>query len=62
MKLHQKLPPAKRAIDFISRHDDEPLPVRVAALESLKKHIDSEIEEAGIRDALANEAKIANLK
>lgn len=42
MNLNQKLPIAKRAIESISRHDDEDAVVRKAFLEELMGFIDNE--------------------
>lgn len=55
MKLPDKLRIVKTAVDSITRHDDEPLEIRLFYLEKLQKHIHAEIESARKRetDAMA---------
>lgn len=50
MKLQEKFAPAKRAIDFIATHDDEPLKARQELLQKLKIHIDAELKKASERE------------
>lgn len=58
MNLNQKLPIAKRAIESISRHDDEDATVRKAFLASLVEFIAE--EQAQIDQRV--QARIAALK
>lgn len=51
MNLADKTVIAKRAIDSISRHDDEDAAVRHAMLATLRKHIDAECEAIDTRNA-----------
>lgn len=58
MNVVQKLAYAKRAIESISRHDDESLDVRSALLEELRDFISEEREDAHAR----NRARLAEMK
>ena len=51
MKLHQKIPAAISAINFISRHDDAPAIDVSKALDALQSHIDAERSEMTKRRA-----------
>lgn len=51
MKLVDKIEPAKTAIRFISRHDDESSDAVDSALDGLSKYIESERAEAKTRRA-----------
>ncbi len=59
MKLHKKVPAAKTAIQFISRHDDEPAQFRLMLLEELKAFIDAEIAAAEAREQAQAEKELA---
>jgi hypothetical protein len=56
MRLADKLAPAKRAIEFITRHDDESLAEREKVLDALAKHMTAELAAARKRGAGAKAA------
>jgi hypothetical protein len=56
MKLADKLAPAKRAVEFIARHDDEPLAEREKMLDALAKHAAAELAAARRRTEKAKAA------
>lgn len=56
MKLADKLAPAERAIEFIARHDDEPVEAREKLLDELRKHIVGELAAARKRGDKAKAA------
>jgi hypothetical protein len=60
MKLADKLAPAKRAVEFIARHDDEPVAEREKVLDALAKHAATEL--AAARKRAAEKAKAAPKK
>lgn len=51
MKLRNKLEIAKRAVESITRHDDEPLEYRKIEIAKLLAHIDAEMGAAKDRAA-----------
>ncbi len=51
MNIDEKLERAKQAVTLLARHDDQHVLGRVAQLEKLKAHVDSEIAEAQARAA-----------
>lgn len=51
MNLADKTTIAKRAIDSISRHDDEDAAVRHAMLDKITKHVEAEREAIDQRNA-----------
>lgn len=57
MNLSEKVAIAKRAIDSISRHDDEDAAVRKAILAQVSAHITAEVEDIDQRVA----ARLAQL-
>lgn len=50
MRIDKKVAGAIAAINFISRHDDEPVEVRALYLEKIRLHMDREILEAKARE------------
>lgn len=62
MRLLDKIPMAQRAIDFITRHDDEPIEVVEAAAAKVAAYIAAELESARARRAAAAAAKVAELE
>ena len=52
MKLRDKLEIAKRAVESITRHDDEPLEYREIEIAKLLAHIGDEMDAAKERAAL----------
>lgn len=62
MKLVDKIEPAKTAIRFISRHDDESQETVDSALDGLAKYIESERAEGKTRRAAKASAAVTDAK
>jgi hypothetical protein len=62
MRLADKIPMAKSAVEFITRHDDEPIEAVEAALAKLAAHVAAELEAARARRAAKAAAAVAALE
>jgi len=62
MRLLEKIPMAKAAVQFITRHDDEPIEAVEAALAKVLEHAAAELTAARERRAAKVAAAVAALE